>query len=180
MTSISFTVARSRCSALSAGLIRSPFAVRHNLWAAFLCLLVVALTVPAASAQQESPLGVNLVVLKPALDAAGKETLINAAEVTPGQILIYRVTYRNNGTSDMKAIVASLPVPVGLAYQEASSKPEAVQASVDGKTFFDIAHPPKDTPASTWRVLRWAPHPVLAPGKEFTVEINARVLKAGE
>jgi uncharacterized repeat protein (TIGR01451 family) len=144
------------------------------------CVLGLVSLAPAAWAQQDSPLAVNLVVLKPTLDADGKEVLVNAAEATPGQILVYRVTYRNNGTSDMKAIVASLPVPAGLAYQEASATPAAAQASVDGKTFFDVAQPPKDTPAATWRVIRWAPHPALSPGKEFTVEIHARVLKTGE
>lgn len=166
-------------AALSSGGGASSFFVRR-IRTVFLCVLAIALMVPVASAQQESPLGVTLVALKPALDADGKETLINAAEATPGQLLIYRATYRNNDATDMKSIVATLPVPAGLAYQEASAKPAAVQASVDGKIFFDVAHPPKDAPAASWRVIRWAPHPVLSPGKEFTVEINARVLKTGE
>lgn len=128
-----------------------------------------------AQAQPESPLEVNLVVLKPSLSPEGKETLVPSPEAEPGQTLVYRVTYTNRGKSELGEVVASVPVPAGLVFVEDSAKPAPARASVDGKTFFDVAQPPAGVLPAAWKVVRWNPRD-LPPGAEFVVEIRARVL----
>lgn len=128
----------------------------------------------AVSAQEAGPLAVNLEALKPGAGADGQPTLVAANEAEPGQVLVYRATYKNRGEAELKNVAVTVPVPVGMAYVDGTARPAAAQASVDGKIFFDVATPPKDAPASAWRVLRWSPR-VLPAGESLVVELRARV-----
>lgn len=141
---------------------------------AVLAMMLPVLATPAAAADGESPLEVNLVALKAGPVVDGKETLVPAAEAKPGQTLVYRVTYHNRSAGELKNVAATVPVPAGLAYVGDSAQPAAEQATIDGKTFFPVGSPPKDTTPASWKELRWSPRP-LAPGAEFTVELRARV-----
>lgn len=129
---------------------------------------------PNAVAQQQSPLEIRLEVLKPGPVVEDRPTWVEATDAEPGQILVYRGTYRNRGSGELKNVVVVLPVPEEMAYIAGSAKPAAVEASIDRKTFFVIATPPKDTEPSAWKELRWSPL-TLAPGAEIVVEVRAQV-----
>lgn len=113
-------------------------------------------------------------VLKSGVGEGGKPILVPATEAEPGQTLVYRVTYSNHGKGELKGVVASVPVPAGLSYIADSALPAAAEATIDGKIFFPVATPPKDTVPASWKELRWSPRP-LAPGADFTVELRALV-----
>ena len=131
---------------------------------------------PALPAQSSagSPLDVKLLTLVANAGEDGKETLKPATEAKPGEVLVYQATYRNTGATSLGNVAASVPVPAEFAYIEGSAKPAALEASIDGKTFFPVGQPPKDTTSAAWRVLRWSPRP-LAAGASFTTEIRVRV-----
>lgn len=138
-------------------------------------LVCVAWFAPVVAwAQDAGPLAVTLEALKPGVGAEGQPTLVAAVEVEPGQVLVYRATYKNRGEAELKNVAVTVPVPAGVVYVDGTARPAAAQASVDGKTFFDTATPPKDTPASAWRVLRWSPR-ALPAGESLVVELRARV-----
>jgi uncharacterized repeat protein (TIGR01451 family) len=90
---------------------------------------------------------------------AGKEVLKPANEVKPGDLIEYRATYTNQGSSPVRAVVAQLPIPVGLEYQprSASGKKEAV-------------------PYYEYRSIRWNLGQ-LAAGAKVEVAARARVSK---
>jgi uncharacterized repeat protein (TIGR01451 family) len=143
----------------------------------FLCFSCLALSSVTLFAQTVSPLEVKLTVLKPGVGADGKPVMVAAAAAEPGQVLTYHGVYHNKSTGELKNIVASLPVPQGLAYVAESASPAATDATIDGTHFFPVATPPKDTTPAQWRELRWSPRN-LAAGAEFIVEIRARVPNA--
>jgi uncharacterized repeat protein (TIGR01451 family) len=94
----------------------------------------------------------------------GKEQLLDAASVKPGDVLEYTVTYTNKTGKPVSGLVADLPIPEGLEYLPRSAKPGAtlVKAAVkDGafaaeplmrKTRDGKAEP---VPYSDYRALRW-------------------------
>jgi uncharacterized repeat protein (TIGR01451 family) len=97
----------------------------------------------------------------------GKEVLVAAAEAKPGELIEYRALYRNDGASEAKGLLATLPIPRGTQYVAGSALPRGVQASLDGRTF--AAVPLKRTvktpdgrtvvqevPVSEYRALRWS------------------------
>ena len=153
-----------------AGLLRWCFA-----WALVgLVVFGMATSSMAAAGGRDSPLEIKLVALTPGPVVDGKETLVPAPEAKPGQILVYRVTYHNRGEGGLKNVVASVPLPEGVAYVDGSAAPAAGEASLDGKAFFPVAHPPENAPPASWKEVRWSPRP-LAAGAAFTVELRARV-----
>lgn len=141
-----------------------------TLW---LCLgLFLTVWTPLRAADE--PLVVETTVMKVATNAEGQTTLVDAATAAPGDVLVYRATYRNTGATTLSELIATLPVPPGLVYVEGSAVPAAVAATRDGKTYFNLATEPKPEPISAWRALRWAPRDLSA-GGEFTIELSAQV-----
>jgi uncharacterized repeat protein (TIGR01451 family) len=129
----------------------------------------------AQSAAASEPLQVTMTVFKVIESAPGNEELLPAEQASPGEVLLYRATYRNVGKSTLREVAAHVPVPPGLAYVDDSARPAAASASGDGRTFFPVGQPPRTTPPSAWRMLRW-PARDLSAGADFTVELRARVV----
>ena len=94
----------------------------------------------------------------------GKEQLLDAASVKPGDVLEYTVTYTNKTGKPVSGLVADLPIPEGLEYLPRSARPGAalVKAAVKDGEF--AAEPlmrkardgkAEPVPYSDYRALRW-------------------------
>ena len=121
-----------------------------------------ATATPAAAAP--SAIAVELQQHKVVKAADGKEQLLDAASVKPGDVLEYTVTYTNKTGKAVSGLVADLPIPEGLEYLPRSAKPGAtlVKAAVKDGEF--AAEPlkrktrdgkPEPVPYSDYRALRW-------------------------
>lgn len=112
--------------------------------------------------------------------------LVPATEARPGDVIEYRVTYRNPGKQAARQVNATLPVPPGgMAYLEGSATPTLIQASTDGVHF---AAPPlkrdvltrdgrrvtETIPPTEYRFLRWNLGD-LAAGQAITVTARMRL-----
>jgi uncharacterized repeat protein (TIGR01451 family) len=115
----------------------------------------------------------------------GKEVLVPAEKAKPGELIEYRARYHNDGTSEAKGLMATLPIPNGTQYVAGSASPRGVEASLDGRTFAPV--PLKRTvktpdgrtveqevPLAEYRTLRW-PLGSLAAHDQRTVSARVRV-----
>jgi hypothetical protein len=138
-----------------------------------------------ASAPSTSTLRSELTVKQVVVSDNGTESLRPATEVKPNDLLLYAASYVNTSASPVKHLVASLPIPPGTQWVDASAVPRAVLASTDGKVFLPVPlmRRVKDSkgnfidqpvPLSEYRALRWAEH-VVAPGATYTVSARVRV-----
>jgi uncharacterized repeat protein (TIGR01451 family) len=96
----------------------------------------------------------------------GTEVLKVADRATPGEVIQYDATYKNQGKDGVRNLVPTLPIPPGLEYIPDSAKPAPAKASLDGKTFEplplkrQVKLPTGETveqpvPPSEIRALRW-------------------------
>ena len=119
-----------------------------------------------AHAQSTSPIqGVldqNLVTV----GSGGKETLMPAERVKPGDLLEYRVRYSNKSNAPVNDFAVTLPIPRGLELVAVSDSPRASLASTDGSKFEPVPLLRKVTnangvqitepvPLAEYRALRW-------------------------
>lgn len=106
-------------------------------------------------------------------------------QALPGDTIEYRTTYRNNGSTAMRELLATLPVPDGgMRYLPGSAAPAAVQASTDGIHFAPAPltrsvvrngrRELEAVPVSEYRFLRWKLGE-LAPGASITVISRMRL-----
>lgn len=93
----------------------------------------------------------------------GKEQLVDATSVKPGDVIEYRAVYTNHTVGPIAGVIATLPIPDGLEYVPKSAKPggalvkaatkegvyglEPLTQKVNDKTEL-VAYP-------DYRVLRW-------------------------
>jgi uncharacterized repeat protein (TIGR01451 family) len=135
--------------------------------------------------QVEGTLEQNRIVL-----VDGKESLASAEKVSPGDTLLYRVRYSNNGTTPANNLVVTLPIPKGLEYQASPELPKAALASLDGDRFEAIPikrlvksgdgrETLKEVPLSEYRALRWTVDQ-LQGGKSVLFSARARVERVAE
>lgn len=115
----------------------------------------------------------------------GKEVLVSADQARPGDVIEYRVVYRNDGRSSVRDLNATLPVPGGLEYLPKTAAPAVVLASTDGRTFAPVPlvrkartadgrEEVREVPLSEYRALRW-PIGSLAAKESRTVRARVRV-----
>ncbi len=120
----------------------------------------------------------------------GKESLVSADKVSPGDTLIYRVRYSNKGTTPANNLVVTLPIPKGLEYLPSADLPKAAAASLDGDRFeampikrlvksVDGQEALREVPLSQYRALRWTVEQ-LQGGKSVTFSARARVERVNE
>lgn len=116
----------------------------------------------------------------------GKETVVPAEKIAPGDLIEYQTSYKNNTKATIRSLVAALPLPEGTTYVPGSAKPANVQASLDGKIFAvmplkrmvktaDNKIQEQLVPYSEYRALKWTigELPVSATG--LTVSARVRV-----
>jgi hypothetical protein len=139
----------------------------------------------AANASANSTLRSELTVKQVIVSDNGIESLRPATEVKPNDLLQYAASYVNTSASPVKHLVASLPIPPGTQWVDASAVPRSVLASTDGKVFLPVplTRRVKDAnghvndvpvPLIEYRALRWAEQ-VVAPGATYTVSARVRV-----
>jgi uncharacterized repeat protein (TIGR01451 family) len=131
------------------------------------CLaLMLAVLAPAAAMAQKpaEPLESRLDARKVVL-VDGRESLVDAAAVRPGDLIEYVATYRNTGKGAITGLQATVPIPPQTEFVPGSARPAQAQASVDGRNFAAI--PLKRTvtragkqieeqvPFREYRALRW-------------------------
>lgn len=116
----------------------------------------------------------------------GKETLGDATQVRPGDVIEYRVTYKNSSDKPVSQFVATMPITEGLEYVAGSTKPwgpVAKVAAADGAYGSEpltranpVSHRQEAVPYSEYRSLRWLLSVLPAGG---VVEVSARARVAG-
>ncbi|KQN08281.1 DUF11 domain-containing protein [Sphingomonas aurantiaca] len=129
---------------------------------------VLAATAAVASAAA-GPLQVTSSILVEARAAAADGTtriaLVKPSKVTPGDKVIFVVSYRNTGTQPLGNVVLDNPLPRQVAYRSANPGSPAPDVSVDGKTFGSLetlrvrsldgstrAASPNDVTSVRWRL----------------------------
>ncbi len=98
----------------------------------------------------------------------GKEMETSADRAKPGDVIEYRVEYRNTSKNGVANVIATLPVPAnGVEYILDTDAPRGATASVDGETFAPIPlmrtvtlpsgrKAMQPVPFSEYRYLRWS------------------------
>lgn len=125
-----------------------------------------------AEVPQRSPDGTMQVALRP------------VARATPGDRIVYELAYRNTGAQPLANIVVDNPLPAGIAYRAPASGSAALQVSVDGRRYDQLAALTVATaggarrPATAADVthVRWRFDQPLAPGAQGRLAFRA-VLK---
>ena len=95
--------------------------------------------------------------------ADGKEQLLDATTVKPGDVLEYRATYTNTTDKAVTGVVATLPIPEGLEYSAQSAKPGPTLVQAATKNGVYGAEPlmrqvngkAESVPYVEYRTLRW-------------------------
>lgn len=155
-------------------------------WLKWLIVVGCFSTLCLSSALAAAEVTAELVAHKVADDQAGGEILVSADEAVPGDVVEYRVVYRNVGSSAVSGLQGTLPLPEEMAYLPGSAEPKEVMATVDGESYLPVPLmrqvrlangqiemrpvPPRD-----YRGLRWALGE-LSSGQETTVKARARIV----
>lgn len=145
-------------------------------------LACACVALPAIAAADVSS---HLVVQKVVTDTTGHEVLKSAADAKPGDVLQYRATYTNKGTSAAEHMLARLPIPVGTTLQTDSSLPPGAFGSVNGVSFEpmplmreiagkDGKSHREPVPLADIRVLRWDLGN-LEPRQSKSIQLSVRV-----
>lgn len=114
-------------------------------------------------AAQKKTVAVVLTQAKVVKDAQGKEQLVAADSVKPGDVLEYTATYTNHTGKSVTGLVANLPIPEGLEYLPRSAKPGATLVKAATKDGAFAAEPlarnvngkSEPVPYNEYRSLRW-------------------------
>lgn len=120
----------------------------------------------------------------------GKETVAATEQASPGDVVEYRLTYRNTGDQPLSGLVITGPVPANTEYLEESADTKvdaAFTVSIDNGTSF-LAEPvtrevkDKDgqttnvtVPPSDYTQVRWQPKGSLAPDTEQQYRYRVKV-----
>lgn len=150
--------------------------------------LVTALSVAAFAAptlaRAEGDVTVALTANRVTIEK-GKEALQSADQARPGDVIEYRVRYRNESAAAARQLAATLPVPAGLEYLPRTAQPATLLASLDGRTYEPVPLMRRvkledgrtvlrEVPAADYRYLRWSLG-TLASHQERTVRARVRV-----
>jgi uncharacterized repeat protein (TIGR01451 family) len=125
----------------------------------------VILAMLALSLSAKAEVKVTLVANK-VMKSNGTEVQMSGQTAKPGDTIEYVADYRNTDKSNVRSVVATLPVPAGMEYLPDTESPRPALASTDGAHFSAIplkrtvrnaAGQPKEelVPYSEYRTLRW-------------------------
>lgn len=144
----------------------------------------------AGGAQARAEVVSQMVGVKVVAGADGRESIESADTVKPGDVIEYRVDYRNKGDESARALEVTLPIPAGLEFLPDSARPGEVRASLDGKTYqaiplkrrvkgADGREVEQLVPLAEYRSLRWNAA-ALGAGKGSRFTARMRVNSAAE
>lgn len=147
-------------------------------------LLALGLVV-SAGVQARAEVESQLAAVKVVTGGDGKEAFQPAAEIKPGELLEYRLDYRNKGDESARGLEVTLPIPEGLEFVPDSARPRNPRASVDGTNFQPIPlkrrvrlpdgkEVEQLVPLAEYRFLRWSPTD-LAAGQSAKYSSRMRV-----
>jgi uncharacterized repeat protein (TIGR01451 family) len=148
-------------------------------------LLTPSWSQAASSTGEEQPVTAELVAVKVLLDTQGREVFVDAEAANPGDIIEYRVTYRNHTNDLIRGLKATLPLPLGMEYVPQSASPRKVLATVDQTRFEEVplrrvvrkadgSREVVKIPYDQYRALRWKIDQLKA-GRSTLVTARARV-----
>lgn len=153
----------------------------------FLTILILGFAANAFAQQGDGVTSV-LEVFRITVDANGQEISVATTEVTPGDVIEYRLTYTNNLDNGITELRPILPIPIGMEYQleSASPSPEGASLSNTGNTFQNLpltrqVRQPDGTtteeqvPGREYRRLRWLV-PSLEAGDQVILVARVRVI----
>ena len=137
-----------------------------------LVALVLAAVPSAAAAQISAEQRVLREVVRVTPEGERVVSEVPADLVAPGDRVVYRLSYRNEGPAPATGLVLVMPVPEGVVLDPASPEgPGAVAYSVDGTTFGPLAalsvattDGPRPAAPADVRGVRWTLTAPLAPG----------------
>lgn len=130
---------------------------------------------------KKADVSVELTQFKVTTGSDGKEQLVEAATVKPGDVMEYRATYVNRSGGTIAGLVGDLPIPEGLEYVRKSARPGAVAVKVATKEGVFSSEPllrkvgavQQEVPVNEYRKLRWSLGRLVAGGK---TTVSARAL----
>lgn len=141
-----------------------------------------------AFAQQNNEVTSILEVYKISLDDDGKEIATETIDVTPGDLIEYRLIYTNNLENGISQLMPVLPIPIGMEYllESASPKAEGASLSNSGNAFQrlpltrQVRQPDGTTveelvPGQEYRRLRWLV-PSLQAGDQVILVARVKVI----
>jgi uncharacterized repeat protein (TIGR01451 family) len=145
-------------------------------------LATVGVLSPVFAQSADGPLDSRLAARKVVV-TDGRETLVDASDAKPGDLIEYTATYRNKGTAPIRNLEATLPVPKDTEYVAGSARPAGARASTDGTSFASLPLKRKvkradgkeaeeAVPLRDYRALRWSAGEL---GGEKTASFSARV-----
>jgi hypothetical protein len=143
-------------------------------------------SVPSLLAREKKELEIVLSAQRVVNDANGVESLTDAADAKPGDIVQYTAVFLNACDKDLRRIEPVLPIPDGMEYIGSSAKPAASEASLDGRRFAPVPLVAErriergveliaELPQRAYRALRWQAVD-LAPGESITVKARVVVV----
>ena len=152
-------------------------------------LVPVILLSSNAMSQEKGHLNVKTVVQKEeiTIDAAGerKTQLVDAAAVTPGDSVVYTITFSNVSDEPAGNVVITNPVPENLSYIEGSAfgPGTTIEFSVDGGQSYapagELRVPEnggfRSATAADYTHLRWVMQSELAAGSQGVASFRARL-----
>lgn len=126
----------------------------------------------------DEPLAVEMQAFKLVQTDDGTVTEIPAETALPGDTILYRATFRNQGDVSLTNLKPRIPVPETMVYLENSVKPTPTQVLVRGKGVQPFK-PSEDTmnvelAAADYAAFIWQLDE-LDPGSSFQAEIQATV-----
>lgn len=151
---------------------------------AAVALFMAATTSVAQAPGAGEPLESRLVASKVVV-TEGRESLVDAANAKPGDVIEYTATYRNPGKEAIRGLQATIPIPSQTEFIPGTARPAQALASLDGRAFAGM--PLKRTvvragqqveeqvPYGEYRALRWLAGE-LPGGKTVSFTARVRVL----
>jgi len=153
----------------------------------FLTILILGFAANVFAQQSEGVTSL-LEVFRITVDANGEEISVPTTEVTPGDLIEYRLTYTNNLENGISQLQPVLPIPIGMEYQleSATPSPEGASLSNTGSTFQNLpltrtVRQPDGTtaeelvPGREYRRLRWLV-PSLEAGDQVILVARFKVI----
>lgn len=154
----------------------------------FFAIIIALGLVVQSHAQQNDPVQSVLEVYKITVDEEGEEIASETTEVTPGDLIEYRLTYTNNLDEGISQLNPILPIPVGMAYEIGSASPNLEGASLSntGNTFQNVpltrqvrrpdgTTVEEEVPGREYRRLRWLV-PSLGAGDQVILVARVKVI----
>ena len=140
-------------------------------------------------AQQSEGVSSVLEAYRITVSENGEEIAVATTDVTPGDLIEYRLTYTNNLEESVSSLFAVLPIPIGMAYQleTANPKPEGASLSNTGNAFQPVpltrqvrqpdgTTTQEEVPGREYRRLRWLV-PSLEAGEQVILVARVKVIE---